>query len=99
MKFLQTKTQISPLQVKQMENILEKSLWLFFRKWTKKTQLTVLVNKHAERDAVGIKPIQKILDVTANEWIKPKLLLVFDHSLCHCRNHVIVSISDFNQNL
>lgn len=64
-----------------------------------KIQLTVLVNKHAERDAVGIEPIQKILDVTANEWIKPKFLLVFNHSLCHCRNHIIVSISDFNQNL
>ena len=64
-----------------------------------KPQLTVLVNKHAEGDAVGIEAIQKILYVTANEWIKPKLLLVFNHSLCHCRNHIIVSVSDFNQNL
>lgn len=91
--------QISKLKVKQQENIWAKSLWLSFQNWTKKTQLTVLVNKHAERDAVGIKSVQKILDVTANEWIKPKLLLVLDHSLGHCRNHIIVSISDFNQDL
>lgn len=64
-----------------------------------KAQLTVLVNKHAEGDAVGIEAIQKILDVTANERIKAKLLLVFNHSLCHCRNHIIVSISDLNKNL
>lgn len=64
-----------------------------------KILLTVLVNKHAERDAIGIKAIQKILDVAANEGIKAKLLLVFNHSLGHRRNHVIVSVSDFNQNL
>jgi hypothetical protein len=70
-----------------------------FKSGPNKTQLTVLVNKHAERDAVGIKSIQKILDVTANEGIKPKLLLVFNHSLSHCRNHIIVSVSNFNQDL
>lgn len=59
----------------------------------------MLVNKHAERDAVGIEPIQKILDVTANEWIKAKFLLVFNHSLCHGRDHIVVSISDFDENL
>ena len=56
----------------------------------------VLVNKHVERDVVGIKLVQKILGVTANEWLKPKLLLVFNHSLDHCRGHIIVFISDFN---
>lgn len=95
---MQTKMQIKKLKVKQQENMREGSLCLPFQNWTK-TQLTVLVNKHAERDAVGIKTIQKILDVTANEWIKPKLLLVFNYSLCHCRNYIIVSVSDFNQNL
>lgn len=38
-------------------------------------QKYVLVNKHAEGEVVGIKLIQKILDVTVNERIKNKLLL------------------------
>lgn len=97
-KFLQTKIQTCKLKVKQQKSIWDKLLRLPFQPGPN-PQLTVLVNKHAEGDAVGVKPIQKILNVTANEWIKPKLLLVFNHSLCHCRNHVIVSISDFNQNL
>ena len=59
-------------------------------------QKCVLVNKHVERDAVGMKSVQKIMGVTANEWIKPKLLLVLNHSLGHCRSHIIVFISDSN---
>jgi hypothetical protein len=59
----------------------------------------VLVNKHAERNAVGIKPIQEILNVTANERIKPELFLVLNHALGHCRNNIIVSVSDIYQNV
>lgn len=62
-------------------------------------QKCVLVNKHVERDAVGIKPIQKILDVTVNERIKPLIFLMVNHSMYHYRNHIIVSISEFNQDL
>lgn len=92
--------QVCKLKVKQQnKKTFERNCPSYHFKTGPKPQLTVLVNKHAEGDAVGIKPIQKILDVTANERIEPKLLLVFNHSLCHCRNHIIVSISDFNQNL
>lgn len=59
----------------------------------------MLVNKHAERNAVGIKTIQEILDVTANKWIKPELFLVLNHALGHCRNNIVVSVSDVNQNM
>lgn len=98
MEFPQAKTQICKLKVRQLKNTGRNHSSYYF-KTEPKPQLTVLVNKHAEGDTVGIKPIQKILDVTANERIKPKLLLVFNHSLCHCRNHIIVSVPDFNQNL
>lgn len=74
-------------------------MWLPFHKWTQHNPLTVLVNEHAERNAVGIKTVQEILDVTANEWIKPELFLVFYHALGHCRNNIVVSVSDINQNM
>lgn len=40
------------------------------------TTKSMLVNKQAESDVAGVKPIRKILNVTANEGAKSKFLLV-----------------------
>lgn len=57
----------------------------------------MLVDEHAERDAVGVKAVEKILDVAADEGVKAKLLLVLDDTLSHGGHDVIVAVSDVNQ--
>lgn len=56
----------------------------------------MLVDEHAERDAVGVKAVQEVLDIAADEGVKAKLLLVLNDSLCHGGHDVIVTITDFN---
>ncbi len=62
-------------------------------------RLTVLVDEHAERDAVGVEAVQEILDVAADKGVKAKLLLVLDDSLSHGGNHIVVTVADLNQEL
>lgn len=62
-------------------------------------RLTVLVDEHAERDAIGVEAVEEILDVAADEGVKAKLLLVLDDSLSHGGNHVVVTVTDLNQEL
>jgi hypothetical protein len=58
-----------------------------------------LVDEHAEGYAVGVETVQKVLDVTADEGVKAKLLLVLYNPLGHGRDHVIMTITDLNQQL
>lgn len=62
-------------------------------------RLTVLVNKHAEGDAIGVEAVKEILYVAADKGVKTKLLLVLYDSLGHGGNHIIVTITDLNQEL
>lgn len=62
-------------------------------------RLTVLVDEHAERDAVGVKAVQEILDVAADERVKAELLLVLDDPLSHGGNYIVVAVADLNQKL
>lgn len=62
-------------------------------------RLTVLVDEHAERDAIGVEAVEEILDVAADKRVKAKLLLVLDDSLSHGGNHIIVTVTDLNQEL
>lgn len=57
----------------------------------------MLVDEHAERDAIGVEAVEEVLDVAADEEVKAKLLLVLDDSLSHGGNHVIVTVTDLNQ--
>lgn len=59
--------------------------------------LTVLVDEHAERDAVRVKAVEEILDVAADEGVKAELLLVLDDPLSHGGNDVVVTVSDVDQ--
>lgn len=59
----------------------------------------MLVDEHAEGDAVGVEAVQEILDVAADEGVKAKLLLVLDDSLSHGGNHIVVTVTDLNQEL
>ena len=61
--------------------------------------LTVLVDEHAERDAIGVKAVEEILDVAADERVEAKLLLVLDDSLRHRGNHVVVTVTHLDQEL
>lgn len=63
------------------------------------TVLTVLVDEHAEGDAVGVKAVEEVLDVTADERVEAEPLLVLDDSLSHGGNHVIMTVTDLDQEL
>lgn len=57
----------------------------------------MLVDEHAERDAVGVKAVEKILDVAADEGVETKLLLVLYDPLSHGGDDVVVAVSDVDQ--
>lgn len=57
----------------------------------------MLVNEHAKRDPIGVKAVQEILNIAADEWVKAKLLLVLNHPLGHGGNHVIMSVPDLDE--
>lgn len=57
----------------------------------------MLIDEHAERDAVGVEAVEEILDVTADEGVKAKPLLVLYDSLSHGGNHIVVTVADLNQ--
>lgn len=59
----------------------------------------MLVDQHAERNAVGVKAVEKILDVAADRGVEAELLLVFYDSLSHGGNHIVVPVPDLNQDL
>lgn len=60
----------------------------------RKNRLTVLVEQHPDGYSAHVETVQKILDVLADDWIRPIRLLVLHDSLSHGGNHVIVSIPD-----
>ncbi len=62
-------------------------------------RLTVLVDEHAERDAIGVEAVEEILDVAADKGVEAKLLLVLNDSLSHGGNHIVVTVTDLNQKL
>lgn len=62
-------------------------------------RLTVLIDEHAERNAVGVKAVQEVLDVAADKGVKAKLFFVLYDSLSHGGNHVVVAVTDLNQKL
>ncbi len=59
----------------------------------------MLVDEHAKRDSVGVEAVQKVLDVGADEQIETKLLFIFNYTLRHSRDHIIVSIPDLNKSI
>lgn len=59
----------------------------------------MLIDEHAKGDAVGVEAIEEILDVAADEGVKAELLLVLDDSLRHGGDHVVVTVTDLNQEL
>lgn len=59
----------------------------------------MLVDEHAEGDAVGVEAVEEILDVAADKGVEAELLLVLYDPLSHGGNHVIVAVTDLNQEL
>ena len=59
--------------------------------------LTVLVDEHAEGDAIGVEAVQEVLDAAADERVEAKLLLVLNDPLGHGRDHVVMAITDLDQ--
>lgn len=57
----------------------------------------MLVDEHAEGDAVGVESVQEVLDVAADERVEAELLLVLDDPRRHGGNHVVVPVTDLNQ--
>lgn len=62
--------------------------------------LTVLVDEHAYGDAAGVKAVQEILDIVASDGILlTKGIFVFNDSLSHSGDHLIVPVPDHLQDL
>lgn len=59
----------------------------------------MLVDEHAEGDAIGVEAIEEILDVAAAEGVEAKLLLVLYDPLGHGGHHVVVAVADLDQQL
>lgn len=59
----------------------------------------MLVDEHAEGDAVCVEAVEEVLHVAADEGVEAELLLVLDDPLGHGGNHVVVTITDLNQQL
>lgn len=56
----------------------------------------MLIDEHAERDAVGVEAVEEILDVAADEGVKAEPLLVLYDPLSHGGNHIVVTVADLN---
>jgi len=63
------------------------------------TSLTVLVDEHAERDAIGVEAVKEVLHIAADEGVETKLLFMFDDTLGHGGHHVVVPVTNLNQDL
>lgn len=61
--------------------------------------LTVLVDEHAKWNAAGVEAVQEILHIAADKRIKTKLCFVFDDTLSHSGDNIIVPVSNLNQDL
>lgn len=59
----------------------------------------MLVDEHSEGNAVGVKAVEEVLNVAADEGVKAKPLLIFYDPLSHGGNHIVVSVPDLNQDL
>lgn len=61
--------------------------------------LTVLVHQHPSRNTIHVKSIQKILEVLVGDWVHCAGIFILNDSLCHCRNYIMVSISNFDERI
>lgn len=59
----------------------------------------MLVDEHAERDAIGVEAVEEVLDVAAVGGVEVELLLVLDDALSHGGDHVVVAVADLDQEL
>lgn len=60
-------------------------------------QLTVLIDQHADGDSAKVEAIQEVLDILVGDRVVPVSFLVFDHTLRHGRDHIIVAVPDGDQ--
>lgn len=61
--------------------------------------LTVLVDEHSDRYSAHVEPVQKILNILIGDWILIKNLFVFNHTLGHGGDDIIVPVSDVDQGI
>lgn len=61
--------------------------------------LTVLINEHTERNSACVESIQEILDIATDKWVEAVLLFVFNHSLGHGGDHIIMSVPHLNEDI
>lgn len=59
----------------------------------------MLVDEHAEGDAVGVEAVEEILNVAADGGVKAEPLPVLHHPLRHGGNDVVVPVADLDQEL
>lgn len=59
----------------------------------------MLVDEHAERNAVGVEAVKEVLHVAADERVESKLLFVLNDTLSHSGHHIIVPVPNLNQDL
>lgn len=61
--------------------------------------LTVLVEQHTDGDPAHVEPVQEVLYVLANHRVGTVRLLVLHQPLSHCRDDVIVTITDLDHRI
>lgn len=62
-----------------------------------KRPLTVLVHQHPRRNAVHIKPVQKILKILVGNWVNCTGVFILKDPLSHRRDHIVMSVSNFDE--
>lgn len=59
----------------------------------------MLVDEHANGDAVHVKAVQKVLNVLTCQRICPKCIPILDDALGHGGYHIIVPVPDGHQSV
>lgn len=59
----------------------------------------MLVHQHPRRNTVHVKSIQEILEILIGDWVNCAAIFIFDDSLCHGWNYIVVSISNFDERI
>ena len=57
----------------------------------------MLVHEHPSRNAVHIKPVQKILKILIGNGVHGAGVFILKDPLSHRRDHIVMSVSNFDQ--
>lgn len=59
----------------------------------------MLVEQHADRNTAKIETIKEVLDVLVGNRVIPISFSIFNYTLCHGRDHIIVTVANCDQSI